>query len=120
MLAVQALVPALLVSLGESFLPLHCRPTTFRLRTRTNGMTASAAAKKDEPPSNDGSFSFVEGSDFYESEREEILGMGGDPFFLDEDESQGKMSEATKDPVAKEGIGEWEWDGEVDEDAYFD
>lgn len=72
-----------------------------------------------------GSFSFVEGSDFFASEEEEIEAMGGDLSFLDDSgdntvlpppkENEQGSEEPVDDTPAK-----FEWDGEVDEDAYFD
>jgi hypothetical protein len=51
-----------------------------------------------------GTGTFVEG-DVFDNPIDEINAMGGDPFFLDEDEVQD----------ASEG-----WDGEVDENAHID
>ncbi|GAX15934.1 hypothetical protein FisN_22Hh216 [Fistulifera solaris] len=72
-----------------------------------------------------GSFTFVEGSDFFASEEEEIEAMGGDPSFLDssgDDTPWLKQKEEKLD--SKEQVDnkteKFEWDGEVDEDAYFD
>lgn len=87
-------------------------------------------AATSRPPRSEGTFSFVEGSDVYQSLEEEIEAMGGDPSFLDLDESvrtrgaPGDGDLATASGV--EGIvgtgpaKEFIWDGEVDEDAYFD
>ena len=69
-----------------------------------------------------GSFSFVEGSDFFASEEEEIEAIGGDPSFLDDDNTvfvPRKENEQVSEGPADSTPAKFEWDGEVDEDAYF-
>jgi hypothetical protein len=75
-------------------------------------------ASKDSagPPS--AGFSFTEGSEF-ESPEEEILAMGGDPFFLETQEEQ-EVTASTGDAEEVEKDTPFLWDGEVIEDAYFD
>lgn len=72
-----------------------------------------------------GSFSFVEGSDFFASEEEEIEAMGGDlSFFGDSGDDTIVLPPKKDEQVSKEVTdstpAKFEWDGEVDEDAYFD
>lgn len=73
-----------------------------------------------------GSFSFVEDSDFFASEEEEIEAMGGDPSFLptNDDVTDWTTPPKEEEQVSKEPTdstpAKFEWDGEVDEDAYFD
>jgi hypothetical protein len=74
----------------------------------------------------------VEGSDFFENPEEEVEAMGGDPFFLEtQDETEDEATRIVKQQQVKpeddseqndqtEDSGRFIWDGEVDEDAYFD
>ena len=73
--------------------------------------TTTLLAAPTGPPSENietGGYSFVEGGD-YDSLEEEIEAMGGDPSFL-EDYEDGNLQVSGGD----------DWDGTVDEDAYFD
>ena len=56
-----------------------------------------------------GTRSYVEG-DTFEDPKEEVEALGGDPFFLDNDEDE----KGGKDD------GDFLWDGEVDENAHLD
>jgi hypothetical protein len=78
------------------------------------------------PPSSSPGFSYVDGDNF-ETPEEEILAMGGDPFFLGDD-SKDDSSEPTPggtnlqvEPEDPTETKEWEgWDGIVDEEAHLD
>ena len=54
-----------------------------------------------------GTRSYVEG-DTFEDPKEEVEALGGDPFFLDDDEKGSKDDD------------DFLWDGEVDENAHLD
>eukprot|EP00527_Entomoneis_sp_CCMP2396_P009678 CAMPEP_0198136930 /NCGR_PEP_ID=MMETSP1443-20131203/479_1 /TAXON_ID=186043 /ORGANISM="Entomoneis sp., Strain CCMP2396" /LENGTH=175 /DNA_ID=CAMNT_0043798229 /DNA_START=114 /DNA_END=641 /DNA_ORIENTATION=+ len=60
-----------------------------------------------------GSFSYVEEGQF-EDREDEIIALGGDPFFLTDDELK------LREDGDAEGEKKWEWDGEVIEDAHMD
>ena len=97
----------------------HCVSQTAST-TRVN-----LSSNKKEPPSDGASYSYVEGLEF-DNERDEILAMGGDPSFLppDDIESPADVSSPPPPPPPPDNGNEEEskflWDGEVDEDAYFD
>jgi hypothetical protein len=79
------------------------------------------------PPSSGPGFSYVDGDNF-ENAEDEVLAMGGDPFFLGLDDD----SKDDDDPPPIEGgtnlqldpdttePKKWEWDGEVDDEAHLD
>jgi hypothetical protein len=92
-----------------------------RRRTSTTRVLARGQAPKTGP-----GFSYVDGDNF-ESPEDEVLAMGGDPFFLDlgddsKDDDEivppgGTNLQVEGEPTETK---EWEWDGEVIEDAHLD
>ena len=79
------------------------------------------------PPSSGPGFSYVDGDNF-ENAEDEVLAMGGDPFFLGLDDDS-KVDDAP--PPIEGGTNlqldsetteptKWEWDGEVDDEAHLD
>jgi hypothetical protein len=72
------------------------------------------------PPSRPTSsgFSYVEEGE-YASAEEEIDAMGGDSFFLEDQDANATSS--TQESNSEEDVDAvWEWDGVVDEDAHMD
>eukprot|EP00977_Amphora_coffeiformis_P012496 scaffold3079_cov174-Amphora_coffeaeformis.AAC.7 len=55
--------------------------------------------------------SYVEG-DMFEDPLQEIEALGGDPFFLDNDDNDGEKNTNSE--------GDFLWDGEIDENAHMD
>ncbi|GAX11526.1 hypothetical protein FisN_22Lh216 [Fistulifera solaris] len=116
MITINLLCFFVLFSDLEAFVPISQRPS-FLVATELY-----SACDKDNFK---GSFTFVEGSDFFASEEEEIEAMGGDPSFLDSsDQDTAWLIPKHEKSDSKEQLDnkpeKFEWDGEVDEDAYFD
>jgi hypothetical protein len=116
MMTIHLLCFFVLFSGLEAFVPTSQRPS-FLVATELY-----SAADKDNFK---GSFTFVEGSDFFASEEEEIEAMGGDPSFLDSSgDDTAWLTPKEEKFHSKEQVDnkaeKFEWDGEVDEDAYFD
>jgi hypothetical protein len=73
-------------------------------------------------------FSFVEGSDFFENEEEEVIAMGGDPFFINSEQEMqlavlfdaDKPIQVVTEHAQKTTSSGFVWDGQEEEDAYFD
>jgi hypothetical protein len=79
------------------------------------------------PPSSGPGFSYVDGDNF-ENAEDEVLAMGGDPFFLGLDDDS-KVDDAPPSIEGKTNLQldpdttepkKWEWDGEVDDEAHLD
>jgi len=93
--------------------------------------TARRSAIIDIPPLQAepwGSHSYVEGLEF-DDQLDEILAMGGDPSFLMDDDDEMKTTMEVQPPpemvppYAPSDVNDTKnylWDGEVNEDAYFD
>lgn len=75
---------------------------------------AAEPLKKGRPSPVGFTSSHVEGSE-YATIEEEVEAMGGDSFFLRNHESTSAECTSTED-----GEAVFEWDGAIDEDAYFD
>jgi hypothetical protein len=83
--------------------------------------TTRVLGRKSPTPEPGYSFSYVDGDNF-ENAEDEVLAMGGDPFFLQDDskdEGPPGASNLQVDPDPAE-TGKFLWDGEVDEDAHLD
>ena len=109
---------AVLWSLCDSFQP-HDQRFTF-LSSKNKRITLCAAHSPSGPPTPASGYSFVEGSDFFDSELEEIVAMGGDPFFLDDEQHTEHGAESNVETSGEDGNVEFQWSGEVDDEVYFD
>jgi hypothetical protein len=96
-------------------------------RARRTGTASSTRVLARAPPKSGPGFSYVDGDNF-ENAEDEVLAMGGDPFFLDLDDDSkdddaplpiesGTNLEVDPDSTEPE---KFIWDGEVDDEAHLD
>jgi hypothetical protein len=103
-------------------------PTRGVGRARSTATSTTRVLARGAPPKSGPGFSYVDGDNF-ENAEDEVLAMGGDPFFLgldddnkDDDDAPPPIESGTNlqvDPDTTEPT-KFIWDGEVDEEAHLD
>jgi hypothetical protein len=120
-ISVMLLSPALTLSYSrESACFVGSNKATRRVaRARTSSTRVLARSVPTPEPGY--SFSYVDGDNF-ENAEDEVLAMGGDPFFLVDDSKDDAPPGASNLQVNPDPAetGKFLWDGEVDEDAHID